>query len=371
MADHDSIEPQKAQEKRQCPLDSAIPDHLRTERALPAKTPRDHQPPFPAYVARFPRETAGIVMAVIGAQYGSESMVDEASQAKLRSFVAGESAPPVADWASVVDDDGFYNVAVLAYWPSKEAHDDWAARSGFDAWWAGIEPGQYSHGWFLERLHCPIDRLETILSSCALAEGAANLRSSWSGQVRAHSYWGSMRDRLAAAQTDRLEGEPSGDGGSGGRQRTSGRVRVPGRKNLAVIRSGQDWSDTRGEERELYLKSIHPVLKAGMGFLSRDGHEVGCRSCRLMEIVKPETRKADTERTFGLAYFDDLASLESWVKDHPTHHAIFGSFTRLASKLQGDLALRLCHEVFVLNREDQEFVYIDCHPGTGMMGKCT
>ena len=114
---------------------------------------------------------------------------------------------------------------------------------------------------------------------------------------------------------------------------------------------------------------MHPVLIDGMNFLRDHGDEVGCYSCRFMEIVNPETDKADKDRTFGLAYFDDLESLERWCKEHPTHLAIFNGFHRYAGKLKGNVTLRVFHEVMVLEPEQQVFEYVGCHAGTGMLRK--
>lgn len=52
----------------------------------------------------------------------------------------------------------------------------------------------------------------------------------------------------------------------------SKRVRVPGKKNLCVIRSGQDSSATLPAERKLDLEMMHPVLIKGMTFLRNEGN---------------------------------------------------------------------------------------------------
>lgn len=103
-----------------------------------------------------------------------------------------------------------------------------------------------------------------------------------------------------------------------------------------------------------------------MDFLRDHGDEVGCYSCRFMEIVDSKgTGGAD--RTFGLAFFDDLASLERWSREHPTHLAIFGGFGKYAKRLGEKMTLRVFHEVLVLEPEQQLFEYIGCHEGTGML----
>ena len=362
-------------------IDSAIPEHLRCTRARPANTPADFQPPYPAYSVRFPERASELVMAIVGAQYKTASDADGAAQATLSAFLKAPANPPsFFEWASVTDNKGFYNISALAYWPSKATYEAWNKQSGFREWWQGLKPEDCRHGWFLEVFFPTMDRLETLFNTSETPEGCAHMREGMSGAVQEHGYWGSMRDRLPASQTDALAGTKATADDSNGLQTTTptcssedgvivGRVRIPGKKNLAVIRSGQDWLDTSPEERKLYLETMHPVLTKGMDFLRDHGDEVGCYSCRFMDVVDSATEKVDKDRTFGLAYFDDLASLERWCKEHPTHLAIFGGFHQYARKLQNNVTLRVFHEVMVLDPAQQLFEYVACHPGTGMLVK--
>lgn len=207
-----------------------------------------------------------------------------------------------------------------------------------------------------------------------------------------------MRDRMAAAQTDPLIGEkafPNNNNSSSSPELAdkkqkivdtrSQRIHIPGRPNLAMIRSGQDWSNTTPHERSLYLDTMHPVLTKGMTFLRDHGSEVGCISNRFMTCTRKTpsssittsqnnttttpstTTTTTTDRTFGLAYFDDLTSLESWSKQHRTHLDIFARFLSYAAELQNQVSLRLFHEVMVLKPEQQFFEYVGCHDGTGML----
>jgi hypothetical protein len=183
-----------------------------------------------------------------------------------------------------------------------------------------------------------------------------------------------MRDRLAAAQDNELNGNKlssanDNSNGSPVNDNASKRVRVPGKPNLCVIRSGQDWSDTLPEERKLYLDTMHPVLIEGMRFLRDEGREVGCYAMNLWDVVDSDSLVAYRGRTFGLGYFDDLASLEYWSKSHQTHINIFRGFLMYAKKLNNVLSLRLFHEVYVLELDQQFFEYIRCHSETGIYSK--
>ncbi|KAK2797920.1 hypothetical protein FQN50_009016 [Emmonsiellopsis sp. PD_5] len=352
-------------------LESAIPEHLKQERTRPVSTPPNFNPPFPAYSARFPKCTKELVMAVMGAQYASGTEEDGLAMSILLKFIkdSPEATAQPAFWelASVTDDHHAFNIAVIAYWPNKDSYTEWATTSGFQAWWEAIDPEEHQNGWFLEVFFPSIDRFETVFSDNEVPEGAAHMRETISGALQEHVYWGSMRDRLPAAQTDELVGEMGHTLKKPKGSVLARRIKVPPKQNIAIIRSGQDWSNTRPEERKLYVETMHPVLTKGMDFLRDKGNEVGCYSCRLMDIIDPTTHRADKDRTFGLAFFDDLSSLEGWSKHHKTHLDIFGGFLKYAKSLNNDISLRLFHEVLVLKPEQQSFEYIGCHENFGML----
>jgi len=153
--------------------------------------------------------------------------------------------------------DGFRR-AVTTH-PPPARHERWSA--GARAWWLGDQHASGDAGFFLESVRPSTARFETLFSNDRL-EGVAHLAGTLSGEVAEHAYWGGARDRLPLAQTDPLApGDPPAVTGDGRR-----RV-VGGQDNLCLIRSGQDWSDTDGGERRMYLNDVEPVLRAGMDFL--------------------------------------------------------------------------------------------------------
>lgn len=356
-------------------LEPVIPEHLTQERTQPSNLPANYVPPFPAYVARFPTDVKDIVMVVIGAQYenGSRPSADSHALTKLIDFLKIEPEkynPRYWEPASVTDNSGALNEVVIAYWNSQPQYEAWSENSGFGKWWESLDAEVEEHGWFLEIFLPTVERFETLFSDNKATEGSAYMKSGISGEISEHVYWGSMRDRIPLSQTDAMEGTKggvSGNHGAGSAAPVKKRISVQGKKNLAVIRSGQDWSNTKPEERKLYVETMQPVLVKGMEFLRDDGNEVGCFSCRYMDVLDHDTLKAGIEKTFGFAYFDDLASLEGWAKQHKTHLDIFGGFLRYAQKLDNDVSLRLFHEVLVLEPKQQLFEYVGCHAKTGML----
>lgn len=354
-------------------LESAIPNHLGRRRTQPSKLPGNYDPPFPGFTARFPTDIKDIVMVIAGAQHINKDTSDRSALTKLIDFLGrGPEKYGCTYWepAAVTDNSGAYNEVIIAYWHSEPQYRSWSMHSGFEAWWSSLNPESEQHGWFLEILLPTVERFETIFSNDEALEGAAHMGGRMSGRVSEHAYWGSMRDRLPVSQDDPLQGT---DEGGKSKHRpdkvvpVKKRTRVEGRRNLAVIRSGQDWYNTKPPEREKYLETMHPVLIKGMDFLRDEGNEVGCFSCRFMEVLDREKLGTGTDKTFGLAYFDDLASLEGWSKQHKTHLDIFGRFLQYAKELQNDISLRLFHEVLVLEPKQQHFEYVGCHPKTGML----
>ncbi|KAL5401061.1 hypothetical protein PMIN03_011847 [Paraphaeosphaeria minitans] len=270
--------------------------------------------------------------------------------------------------ASAIDTQGYGMETLISYWNSKEEYTKWLASSGFEQWWTTIKPGLEKVGWFKEIFFPSTDRVETVFSDNEIPEGCAHMRQSVSGPILEHLYWGSARDRLPAAQADPLDGECQRTPSNGEEvDSTKQRIKIKGRKNLCVIPSGQDWSATRPEERKLYLETMHPVLEKGMYFLRNKGHGVGCIENRMMAVIDPNTMSTDTDKTFGLGFFDSLGSLEKWSKEHKTHLAIFGRFLQYTKELDNDYTLRLHHEIMVLQPEQQDFEYIGCHPQTGLL----
>jgi hypothetical protein len=358
-------------------LEPAIPQHLQKPRTCPVSKPPHYTPPFPSYCARFPSLMSDLVMVNIGAQYPSKDAFSSYAIEKIKTFMttsSSSSLPSFWETASVTDKRGFYNISVIAYWPSSTEFESWKAGSGFEAWWQSPDREGDGNGWFLEVFMPPMDRFETVFSNNQVPEGAANMRAQISGEVGEHGYWGSMRDRLAAAQDDQLEGKQPRDAAQTGGNAASAppgadgkRIRVPGRKNLCVIRSGQNWSATLPAERKLYLETMHPVLIQGMEFLRDRGKSIGCYANNLWDVVDPSTYEADREKTYGLGFFDDLASLERWSKSHQTHINIFGGFLTYAKRLDNVLSLQLYHEVYVLEEGQQFFEYVGCHGETGML----
>ncbi|NMO02765.1 phenylacetaldoxime dehydratase family protein [Gordonia sp. TBRC 11910] len=342
-------------------MESAIAEHLRCPRSTPSALREGWQPPYPSYVARFAPTVDRIGMMILGAQFPDSQTVPAevaTARAELLDSLVNHCGAKRFDEVGYVDEAGFRTVATVAYWDDADAYRE--ALEQLRKSWLSDARVDGAAGYFIEAIAPSLDRVETLYSSDRV-QGVALLADGLSGDILEHGYWGSARDRLARAQTDRLEPTPE----TAAVQQDSGRRIVPGRQNLCLIRSGQDWSETDGDERQMYLGDVEPVLRAGMEFLRDDGESIGCYSNRYVRVL--DTSGNDTDQSFGLSWWRSLTDLDSWAKDHPTHKAIFGEAMRYLSSLGPAARLRLTHEVMVVQAQDQHFEYVNCHAGTGLL----
>jgi len=343
-------------------MESAIAPHFRCPRSRERRIAEDYQPPFPAWTARGNTGSSQVVMGYFGVQWRGTAQAEKA-EAVLDTLVArlGEGgAARNIERAVFVDGAGWDNEVVIGYWPNPAAYQYWWQQH--QAWWADPareceEVGLYREIYLPRNTH-----FETLFSASDRLEGIGVMLGERSVEpIQEHGYWGGMRDRLPASQTEGLV--------SSGTRRimveTARRRRVISHEGVALIRSGQDWSDVQGEELILYQERIEPTLNAGMDFLRDEGQSVGCYFNRYMQVSKANGGKPC--RSFGMSAWRDLAAMENWAEHHPTHKAIFGDFLQVAQTLQGRLDLRLFHEVAVLQAEAQILEYISCHAQTGML----
>jgi len=340
-------------------MESAIPPHLRGERSRPRRISDDYAPPYPGYVARHKPSVKRVVMAYFGLQYPGEAPAAAASALqRIVSAFAATDSPGHWDRASYVDEAGFTNVISIAYWDEPARFDAWFAIHGRD--WIADSRAAEPLGYFIEVLRPAVERYETLFSSNDRTEGIAVLADGMSDLVQEHAYWGGARDRIPLSQTDEMA--PAG----ATRVVAEGaRRRVLPQGNLCLIRSGQDWADTEGDERHMYQHDVEPVLREGMDFLRDDGLAIGCFANRYMRVIG--AGGAPVDKSFGMSWWKSLSALERWSESHPTHLAIFGAAMKYLLKLGPAAKLKLYHEVTVAAADEQFFEYLNCHDRTGML----
>lgn len=347
-------------------MESAIDKHLLCPRTIARTMQEDYVPPYPSWTARTETSVTQVVMGYFGVQFKNREVHGKACEALafiLDSFKF-QHGPGHIDIAQFRDAQGYQNMVAIAYWLEATVFDEWQSNPLISNWWESEDRESGDIGHFREILKPRMEHFETAFSSPDVLEGVGVVMGGLSDEIQEHGYWGGMRDRIPSAQINPLdavgsltkaeEANPSGK-----------RIRMVGHENIAIIRSGQDWVDTEGRERELYLSSMEPILHRGMDFLHTQGREIGCYANRYMQLIDEKGQKI--EKSFGLSYWRSLADLEAWAKSHPTHLAIFGTFMNIVQELQFQLKLRLFHEVSVLKSGEQEYEYINCHPLTGLL----
>jgi aldoxime dehydratase len=346
-------------------MESAIPSHLTCPRTRERRVPDDYAPPFPAWVARHSPSVKQVAMAYFGVQYrgGENESKARAAIVRLAEQCHGAGRAGHHDIAHYVDEAGFDTLIVIAYWDDPASLRGWLDGSDMKAWWDSPQRESEGIGYFREII-CPrVEHYETLFSTPDRFEGVAVLAESLSGEIQEHAYWGGARDRIPLSQTDPMKpaGRPVRQNGTAAGKR----VRIVPAENLALIRSGQEWTETAGRERDLYLKEMEPVLREGMDYLRDQGRAIGCYGNRYMTHVDASGKTI--EKSFGMSFWRSLADLERWSESHPTHLAIFGTFMRIVQQLNFQLKLRLYHEISVVKADEQQFEYINCHPATGML----
>lgn len=328
--------------------------------------PLNWEPPVPAWQAKFGADVTETVFAYFGCQRAEGSASGPYAQ-RLTAAFSALSAPAFVTRATYVDSSNFRNDVFIAYWPGRAAYNLWWQDSDLEQWWQSDDRLTESEGYWNEIFVVAPRRFETLFSS-QNPTGAACLAQPFGEPVPEHNYWGGMRDRIADTHDaddpfDSVTAQsfPARRLACSRNRRIS--VAVP--DNLCLIRSGQDLRACAFDEMQTYTDVVRPNLTAGMAYLRDNPIESRCLSCRLMDETEMDGTYAS--QSFGLAIFASLTDLEIWSKSHQSHLAIFGSFFRMVEHHQGQLNLRLWHEVLIIDKAGSLCEYVNCHPNTGLL----
>jgi aldoxime dehydratase len=344
-------------------LEPAIPPHLRAKRTQPLGAEKDFVPSSRSFSIRFDPSVKTLPMVYFGVQHRNRDAEAERAMTKLIKGFGEPYGPEFWDRAMLVDRLGYTNLILVGYWKGHENHRQWEAGRPSD-WWHDGEDLNGPLGLFKESYTPGVKDTETTFSH-KHPEGYAHLSDDWSEPTDTHDYWGSARDRIARAQTDPLDsaGKPLSTLGSS--EDSLGRhVHVAPHENLCLLRSGQDWSETEGEERSFYLGRVEPILNKGMMEIRDEGVGKGCFYNRYMNVT--DTQGAQVEKTYSLSAWNSISDIEHWVRQ-ATHLAIYHIGVKHYQRMAGAAKLRLYHEMFVLRAGDQQYEYFNCHSQTGML----
>ncbi|KAI7759320.1 hypothetical protein LZL87_008697 [Fusarium oxysporum] len=352
--------------KRPC-LEPAILNHLRVNRTQPLHHPRCFRGPQQAsHSARFPKDTTAIVTIDLGVQYLPSADPTDTIDT-IRRAIETRSGPHHHVRSSFTDFSGYRNVVFTLYWKDVATYREWEAALPPDWWYGGLSPTS-DIGVFKELYTVPITDTETTFA-LPNPEGYSVIAESMSGETDTHEYWGSARDRIPRSQTDTLEpdGWPSLKDDEFSTDPRGKLVSVEPHENLCLIRSGQVWENSTPAEIKSYNTEIKPTLDSGMEELTKDSEHFGCFSNRYLRIEDDDGNPIG--KTWSISMWESLGRLEKWSLT-PKHKEIFGTqinhFNRM--EREGEEAnLNLWHELMVLHKADQSYMYFNCHRKTGIL----
>lgn len=319
--------------------------------------PKGWEPPVPAFTSPLD-QSSQIVALYVGIQNPSSQSLE------ALNGIVDTLVPDCHDLAMFTDRAGVKNYVLIAYFASSQEQVQWEDTSGFAAWWELPEHEQAEYGLWMERYSFESGQFETLFSTPDSKEGLGRRFGDLVGPIREHGYPGGVEDRIPNARQSALQ-SPLEQMPQPKTTKTKGRrITVEGPANLCVIRSGQDLTGVLGDELKMYKSEIEPALAEGLSFLG-ENPETGCFESRYMTHC--DTNGKPIAKTFGMQVFLSVGHLIEWAKSHPTHLKIFGRFQAMATKQQGQIELRLWHEVAVMGEGCSYAEYVNCHPQTGFL----
>jgi hypothetical protein len=342
------------------PREPVAPQYLRTvdrpsdtvvDPALeprPRNMPEGHWPDFTTYFLRYPagmRTVARVAIGASGARAGE--FLDRAI-----ASMEGDDAPLTLERGRLMVPAEPATQILFAYWDDLAAHERWAGSPAAEALFSVADDGPPR---WCETALLPLTHTEAHFSQKTRETGLGRVPDTDHAFCPMVGYWGSGRDRIPIAADDPLDPGPVEEGALA----TDGALTtLVGPENLCTIRTSQDWQGAPAEHLDWYREEVEPVLRAGVEHLHANPDDSGCLSVRY--IRETDLSGADLDRTCVLAEFRSLGDLETWARDHPTHHAIFGAAMKMVRRFEEDLGIRLFHEVSVLPAGRFEARYVDC-----------
>ncbi|MFG1399889.1 phenylacetaldoxime dehydratase family protein [Roseixanthobacter pseudopolyaromaticivorans] len=338
------------------------------DRIHPLRRPKGFEPVVQRWSTAFLNSCPAIAVAFHGIQGESPEEVYASSFFPwIADALALPDGPTVSDHAWFIDAAGLYTHIVAAYWVDVERRERFLADPAVRGWWEDEARLVERTGYFRESLTVPVERQESIYwqdyaGGLSASQDVALYPTPWCG------YYGAMRDRIPLAAVDPLESPIAHTGLPAITRETRGaRWRLKAPHNLAVIRSAAFWGRCDADQVDDYMRDLRAPLLRGMDFLKENGETTGCASLRFQQTC--DAHGTPMLETHALGYFLSLGHLERWAETHPTHEAIFKAAIARYRKYGKANQLRTWHEVFVLPESNaQLFEYINCAPGTGLLG---
>lgn len=326
--------------------------------------PAGHKPNADAWTSDIPTDITHIVFAQIGIQV--KKISDSTNFLKeIKECILLEHGPKHFKVSLYGDTENYKNHVILAYWDDPQSYHSWLKHPEVQNWCVGKLIERNSPiGYWSEVSTIPITHFETLYSRKDQKTGVSHFIPI--KPTSTHEYWGAMRDRIPVSSTGDLKNDFECKLSIKNEKETFGkRIKVIVPEKVCLIRTGQDWSNCGPDEKKTYVGLVEPTLKKGSNYLDDHPKESGCISSNM--VYEVDANDDVLEKSCVLAYFTSLGDLERWTHTHPTHKAIYGTFYEMLKRYDYSTELFLWHEVSVVQPEDLELNYINCHPKTGFM----
>lgn len=330
--------------------------------APPVAKPDGFSAPYDAFEPRF-ADHQGVTMLILGLEVRHGAGLPDALVNRLANCIARHPAPDILEYGTTTGEVGPDARMYFLYWKNHADYRNWETASRILDLFADEDLLKGNVGLWRELAYISLDHNETSGSRPEPLTGLTNFADERATTPH-HGYWGSARDRIVAAAQDDLGSDAPVEVQSSG-WGLGRRVSVEAPENTCLIRSSQDLSEASAPQAAMYRESVKPALMGGLHYLEANGAESGCAGVR---FVREDTSASDgAERTCVTGFFRSFADLENWTRDHPTHHAIMGSFLSMVEAWQGQPGLHLWHEITIFPAGTLFGDYVNCSVGGTLM----
>lgn len=343
--------------------------HIEYPRIVPAQRPDGHTPAASRYTLRWEQPINRVISVYFGIQGRELPWAEQSAFFKrLRSSFDDTNGPEAHEIMRCIDEAGFVNAILIAYWTNPNSHAHWHRHSDFSVWFDAPERLNERYGYWRETINVHYDRHETIYSENNYRVGLGRCPGTVVETMTTNGYFGAARDRFPASAVDTLTSTfPMQQRSLNDIDTARRRLHAGTPHNLTVIRSGQYWARASTEQFADYKRSLQPKLMEGMQYLIDNKEKTGTLSLRVMTNLDEDG--SERHETSVNAYFAALADMENWASSHPTHQKIYDHAIAKNREYGKNREVVTWHEVFLLTA-GTPFEYVNCHSGTGVMPFC-
>ncbi|OOQ85870.1 putative phenylacetaldoxime dehydratase family protein [Penicillium brasilianum] len=386
-------------------------------RRLPLRQPPGHNPP-PRLHLKFPEDLNRVLTAYIGIQLHSTSVDDiqkstsllEQPVAQIQGWLANPEFSPVStEQFQLLDDSTTHalsrgnaissshspiksssaitSLIWVCYWTDETKYKSSLQNLNLPGIYHALDTPSKTHiGLWLEHFASDTSRLETVYSATDYLPGLARLPGTSTAHHVHTGYWGAARDRIPGSAEDSFEGDPSGSNRDSDLPEDLSNATIQARSlgthitgtnthNMVHIRSGQFWGNCNDEEANAYLNILEPKLCAGLSYLWNAPEEARSSGVRYLHNIEPLSDDSgynsvsivhQTKEACVTAFFNNMADLEGWAAQHPSHLAIWAGAIKHGKRFGDERKFRTWHEVSVLKGGEARFEYLNCLEGTGV-----